>query len=51
MRLVNAPPAKRVSPVRFWLSAWDETSITQSVQPFSSIAAKISLSCLSGGVV
>jgi hypothetical protein len=31
--------------------AWLDTSITQSVQPFSSIAAKISFSRASGGVV
>ena len=54
MRLVNAPPEKRVvspNPTRFWWMAWDETSITQSVHPFASIAAYISLSCAMGGVV
>ena len=45
------PPEKTVSPVRCWWIAWDETSITQSVQPFASISAKISFSCASGGVV
>ena len=48
---VNAPPAKTVSPVRRWWIAWLDTSITQSVSPFASIRAKISFSCLSGGVV
>ena len=51
---VNAPPEKEVTspnPTRFWWIACEETSITQSVQPFASIAAYISLSCASGGVV
>ena len=51
---VNAPPEKVVTspkPTRFWWIAWLETSMTQSVQPFASIAAYISFSCASGGVV